>query len=293
MKLTANKTSFLGTCDSEKPSWESSKVVILPLPYEETVSFGGGTGRAPQVILETSAQVELFDSELMKESYGCGIFTAEALNFDGKKGLDAIGLIEAATDAVVEADKFPLGLGGEHTVTTGLVKACLKKYPDLHIVHLDAHADMRKEYGGTPWSHASVMHRLYEMGLSYTSIGIREFCREEYELIKPLEKNYFFAHDIAKNPGWIADALKTISKPVYLTLDVDAFDSSVIPHTGTPSPGGLSWYQVTNFLRALMESKKVIGADVVELAPDKYSRPSDFAIAKLVYKIIGYLKSDV
>lgn len=279
---------FLGAEGLEAPCWEKSNVVILPLPYEQTVSYAGGTGKAPRSILEASSQVEFFDDELKAEPYECGIYTLQELNFEGIEGLSAIELIEKTASEIVDAGKFPLGLGGEHTVTIGLVKAVHKKYPDLHIVHLDAHADMRAEYGGTPWSHACVMRRLFEMGLPYTSIGIRELCMEEYESIKPRKKNYFFAHEIAKNNNWIAEALKTISGPIYLTVDVDVFDCALIPHTGTPSPGGLGWYQVAAFIRALMENNEIVGADVVELAPNTQSHASDFAIAKLVYKIIGY-----
>ena len=280
--------NFLGLSDKETRGVEA-KVVILPIPYEKTTSFGKGTQNGPKAIIEASHQVEFFDEELELEPCECGIFTEKALDFVGKSGAEAINLIEAATEKILSDGKFPIALGGEHTITTGLVKAAHKRYPDLHVVHLDAHADMRPEYEGTKWSHASVMARISELGIPYTSIGIRSISKDEFDLVKPNRKNYFYAHEIAKNPNWIDETLKTISGTVYLTVDIDVFDSNIIPETGTPEPGGLNWYQVTDFFKRLMKSKKVIGADLVELAPCPGRHASNFTAAKLIYKIIGYL----
>lgn len=267
---------------------ERVKVHILPIPYEKTTSFGKGTENGPKAILEASSQVELFDEEFESEPYKCGIFTEEPVDLEGKGGQKAIELIEKRAEKIFSKNKFLLALGGEHSITAGLVRAAHKKYPDLHVVHFDAHADMRPEYEGSKWSHASVMHRIYEMGIPYTSIGIRALSKEEFELIEPHRKNYFFAYELAKNPNWIKEALETVKGPVFLSFDIDAFDSSVIPDTGTPEPGGLSWYQVMDFFKELMKEKKVVGADIVELLPGKPSRSSDFTAAKLAYKIIGY-----
>lgn len=268
-----------------------ARVTILPVPYEVTTSYGKGTKNGPDAIIKASAHIEAFDEELEFEPYKIGIKTEEPIDFGQLVGKEAVELIESAASKIVEEGRFPLSLGGEHTITTGLVKALLKKYPKIHIVHLDAHADMRDEYEGTKWSHACVMKRLDDLGLNFTSIGIRSLCKEQWEYIKDKKQNYFFAHQIASDPGWMKKALALISGPVYLTLDVDVFDATVIPHTGTPEPGGLNWYQVTNFLKLLMQSKQVVGADVVELAPSKESAPSDYTAAKLAYKIIGYLGS--
>ena len=177
-------------------------------------------------------------------------------------------------------------------MTTGLVRSALKKYPDLHIVHFDAHADMRESYEGTKWSHACVMKRLVELGCKYTSIGIRAMSKEEYEAISDSRDSYFFAHEIYGQTDWMDKALKQIKGPVYLSFDVDAFDGGLLPHTGTPEPGGLDWYTVTRFLKKLFERHDVVAADVVELAPNEQSRASDFMIAKLVYKMIGYKNLD-
>jgi agmatinase len=272
----------------EESKRENAKVVILPVPFENTTSYGGGTINGPEAIIKASSQVEFFDEELEKEPFRCGIHTQEPLDLTGKTGEAAIEAIETAADKIFEEDKFLFALGGEHSITAGLVRAARKKYSDIHVVHLDAHADMRAEYQGTEWSHASVMRRISEMGVPHTSIGIRALSKEEFELIKSDRKNYFFAHEIAKNPDWIKSALKTISGKVFLTVDIDVFDSGFLPDTGTPEPGGLGWYQVTEFIKALTQNHTVIGADLVELAPNPNRHASDFTAAKLVYKIISY-----
>lgn len=282
------KFPFLGPDDAIQSDWAASRVVILPIPFEKTVSYGGGTAKGPEAILRASAYVETFDEELAFEPSGCGIFTAMSLELEGLSMENVFKEIERAADEIVEAGKFLLGLGGEHSISCGLVRAVHKKYPNLHVVHLDAHADMRQEYGGTMWSHASVMRRIHEMGISHTSVGIRSISHEEHELIKKMRDHYFFAHEIVEDADWIKKVIERVSSPVFVTLDVDVFDGSLLPHTGTPEPGGLTWHQATGFLRELIGSKNVVGADVVELAPTPSSRASDFMVAKLVHKIIGY-----
>jgi len=280
-------TNFL-SLEEEYSSWDKSKVAILPIPYEATTSYGHGTKNAPQAIIDASTQVELFDEELEASPYRCGIHTMRPIEFGNSNGEDAISLIRDKVRRIVGEGKFPIGLGGEHTITSGMVDGVREKYPDIHIVHLDAHADMREEYEGTKWSHACVMRRLFEKKLTYTSIGVRSICEESFDVIKSNRENYFFAHEIYNSNDWIGKALSNINKPVYLTLDVDVFDASILPTTGTPEPGGLHWYQVTAFIKELMKNKQVVGADIVELAPDDKSRAYDFMIAKLCYKMIGY-----
>lgn len=281
--------NFLGI-SADEAVFDRSKIVVLPIPYEATTSYGKGTANGPTAIIEASAQVEFFDEELECEPYKCGIHTADAVIFNGATGKAAIDLIERAVDNIFSAGKFPLGLGGEHTITTGLVKAALKTHPKLTVVHFDAHADMRDEYEGTPWSHACVMRRIHELGVKFVSIGIRAISSEEYDFIrsKELLPNYFFAHRIAKDSSWIKKALSIIEGPVFLTFDIDALDSSIVPATGTPVPGGLNWYQATDFIRELTKDKEVVGADLVELAPNVQSQSSNFTAAILAHKIIGY-----
>lgn len=278
-------SSFLDIKDAGR---DASKVSILPIPYEATTSYGKGTAKGPEAIIKASAQVEYFDEELKSQPLKIGIHTEKPVEFKEKTGEEAINLIERRADEIIGDGKFLIGLGGEHSITTGLVKAALKKYKDLFVVHFDAHSDMRNEYEGSKWSHASVMRRIDDLKVPYISIGIRSVSSEEYEYIKDREERYFYAYRIAADAGWMDTALSMVKGPVFLTFDVDALDAGVLPHTGTPEPGGLTWYQVMTFLKRLFKEKRVIGADVVELAPDASSRPSDFAVAKLVYKIIGY-----
>jgi len=279
--------NFLGISDTETKG-NDAKVVILPIPYETTTSYGQGTKNGPTAILKASSQVELFDEELVCEPFTCGIQTANGIDFKGKEGETAIDLISIEAAPYINDGRFLIGLGGEHTITTGLVRAALKKYPNLHIVHFDAHADMRESYEESEWSHACVMKRIVDLGCSYTSIGIRSMSKVEYEATSDSRDSYFFAHEIYGQTDWMDKALEQIKGPVYLTFDVDAFDGSLLPHTGTPEPGGLDWYTVTRFLKRLFEKQDVVAADVVELAPNEQSRASDFMIAKLVYKMIGY-----
>lgn len=278
---------FLGIFENET-SFDAAKVVVLPVPYEATTSYGKGTKNGPKAILEASAQVEFFDEELGQEPYKCGIFTEKEVNLKNAAGEDAVLKIERAVEPIASAKKFILGLGGEHTITTGFIRPFKKIYPNLEVVHFDAHADMRVEYDGTKWSHACVMRRVHELGVPFTSIGIRALSVEEFEFIRPLRKRYFFAHEICDNTGWMDRALETIKGPVFLTFDIDALDSSIITNTGTPVPGGLTWYQTMQFLKRLMREKRVVGSDLVEFAPIGQNNAEAFAAARLAYKIIGY-----
>lgn len=280
--------NFLGLSEKEC-DFTSSKFVIMPIPYEETTSYGKGTKKGPDAILKASSQVEFFDEELEFETCKkIGISTLKPINFKKVHGIEAISIIDKAASKILDAGKVPIGLGGEHTISEGMVKAAIKKFPNVHIVHFDAHADMRDEYEGSKRSHACVMRRIVDLGASFTSIGIRSFSKDEFDYIQQFKNNYFFAHKIVDSLDWMNQVLDRINPPVYLTFDVDVFDSAIMPATGTPEPGGLSWYQTMNILKKLLKNKQLIGADIVELAPKQNDHASDFMIAKLVYKIIGY-----
>ena len=272
--------------EEEFYSYDKSRFVILPVAYEGTVSYGKGTSKGPSAVIKASQNMELYDEELDKENYKAGICTFKEL-----KAADSpekmVDEVEKASSEIIKDNKIPIMLGGEHSISTGLVRALKKKYSSLSVLQLDAHADLRQEYEGTPYSHASVMARVREL-CPAVQVGIRSLSAEESEWIKKDNLPIFFAKDIHDNNDWIDKAVEKLSDNVFITIDLDVFDPSIMPATGTPEPGGLQWYQVIKFLKKVAEKKKVVGFDVVELAPTK-DHSCDFLAAKLVYKLIGYL----
>lgn len=271
----------------EGPVHAAPRVVIIPAPYEATTSYAQGTRLGPQAILQASEQVEFYDEELDCEPYLVGLRTTAALEFP-TPGLPALDCIAAAVEEVVTAGALPIVLGGEHSITSGCVRGCLAKFPHLGVVQIDAHADLRDTYHDTPWSHACVMRRIVELGCPTVGLGIRALCTEERDFIQAHHLPRWFAHDMQAGDQWMDDAIAALPAHVFLTIDVDGFDPGVLKATGTPVPGGLGWYDVLRFVRKLCASKQVVGADVVELAPQPGDHAADFLAARLVYKLIGY-----
>lgn len=272
----------------------SPRVEVIPVPYEATTSYGKGTANGPAAIINASAQVEFFDEELNIEPQKIGIITRPALEIK-ERGEGAIKQISKAVSDSLNAGRWPMVLGGEHSITTGCVMACKEKYPDLGVLQIDAHGDLRNEYEGSPWSHASVMRRIVDMGCPTVGVGLRAICSEERALIQEKRLPRWFAHQVnnANNSeAWIAEAIDALPKHVFITFDVDGLDPSIIRATGTPEPGGMMWHPTMRLLRELFSKRTVVGADVVELAPEKGDHASDFATARLVYKIIGYLAAN-
>ncbi|MBI2026950.1 MAG: agmatinase [Deltaproteobacteria bacterium] len=273
---------------SERDSvFESSQFVVISLPYDETASYQKGTVDGPKAIIEASAQVELFDEELESETYKLGIHTYPAFDISGKPE----AMIEKTLNVyrkLMKTDKVLVGLGGEHSVSYGPIKAYHEKFPNLSVLQFDAHADLRDGYEGEKFSHAAVMRRVCEL-CPVTQIGIRNYSKEEYPLIfgknnistflwhktQPLEKY----HDVILN---------TLSDVVYVTIDTDGFDPAILPATGTPEPGGLSWKDATGLLKEVALHKKIVGFDIVELMPLENNKVSDFTCAKLAYRLMGY-----
>jgi len=268
--------------------YEHAKVAILPVPFDKTTSYIKGTAKAPKAILTASAQVELYDEELGMEICDVGIATLSPLRSGSGpigKFLEKIGL---AVSRIDRDGKLPVMIGGEHSITPPAVRAIAKTHPSLTVVQLDAHADLREEYEGTKWSHACAMARVLEIAPA-VQVGIRNLSKDEAERVAKENLPVFFAHKIKEDKGWIENAVNAVkTKDVYITVDVDVFDSSIMPDTGTPEPGGLDWYEVTSFLRALSMKKNVVAVDFVELCPQKGHHASDFMVAKLIYKSIGY-----
>lgn len=288
MKLELAKNNFLGI---ENVPINEADVVIVPFGLEKTTTFGKGTARGPRRIIEVSPNLEYFDEELEKDVYKIVKISTLKEPKIKENHQEAIEQLEEIIDEIYKLDKFPLVLGGEHSLTLGPVRSAFRKYKEISILQFDAHADLRDEYEGTIYNHASAMRQCLKLkAVNLVQVGVRNISTDtdEFGLWQKNQKRIktFWAKDVAK---WrIKDIVSSLGKNVYLTFDVDAFDSSLMPSVGTPEPGGLMWYQAMEILKAVAKQKNIIGADVVELMPIKGLNAPDFVAAKLVYKIIGY-----
>ena len=287
MKYLSNKKGFLGIDNKSKGK---EKVVVVPFGLEKTVSYGGGTSRGPAEIIKASYQVELFDEDLKKEPYkSIGIKTLKP--FPIKKNIgDALKQIENINKLLIDKKKFPLILGGEHSLTSGAIRPFIKKFGKLCLLHFDAHADLRNSYNGNKFSHASAIRRcLDNSNVSVVSFGVRNISLNEIPFLKKNKKRIkiFWAKDKLK---WSLSQLKKIirNKKVYITFDVDGLDSSLMPATGTPEPGGLFWDETIRIIKIAAQSAHIVGADINELSPIKGFNSYNFLVAKLAYKIIAY-----
>lgn len=280
-----------GGLPEDHSRYDTSRAVIFPVPLERTTTYEHGTRNGPAAILAASRNMELYDDELELEPYKeIGIHTLPPIDtMDGTLD-EVVTELFTAQCALLDDDKFPVALGGEHSLTPPLVSAVAKKFKNLSVLQIDAHADLRDEYQGNPSSHACAMRRVVEV-CPAVQVGIRSLSVEEAQAIPHLRTKIYWAKDIARAPlkSWIAKVLSDLSPNVYVTVDLDGFDPSIIPATGTPEPGGLDWHQVTSLLRAVAGHKKIVGMDVVELLPQPGDHASDFLAAKLVYKCLGYI----
>ena len=287
MKYLSNKKGFLGIDNKVK---KKEKVVVVPFGLEKTVSYGGGTNKGPKEIIKASHQVELFDEDLNKEPYkNIGIKTLRT--FPIKKNIiNALKQIENINKFLLNNNKFPLVLGGEHSLTPGAIRPFIKKFKKIYLLHFDAHADLRDSYNGYKFSHASAIRRcLDNPNVKVISFGIRNISLNELFFFKKNSKRIkiFWAKDKSK---WNLNSFKNIikNKKVYLTFDVDGLDSSIMPATGTPEPGGLFWDETIDIIKIAAQNADIVGADVNELSPIKGFDSYNFLTAKLVYKIISY-----
>jgi agmatinase len=280
--------NFLGLA-KEDTLYEDARAVIIPVPYDSTTSYRAGTREGPSAIIMASRQVELYDLDLQCEPVVANLHTLPELEPDMQGPAETLQNLENAVRAVVDDDKFPVILGGEHSITTAPIKVLKEKYGEsLSVLQLDAHSDLRDAYENTPFSHASVMRRVFDLA-KITQVGIRNTCKDEMEFIKKTgHDGIFWAHDICTgDDSWIDKVLNRLSDNVYITIDLDAFDPSIMPAVGTPEPGGMLWYQTLKLLTRVIEEKKVVGFDVVELCPIPGNIASDFFAAKLVFKMLG------
>jgi agmatinase len=282
--------NFLGL-EKKYSGFEGSRIIILPCPYEKTTSYGKGTKLGPKAILASSHYVEFFDEETKKEvCFEQGIAVIKPLNFSNLKPKASLDLTYNIIKKLLTKNKFVVTLGGEHTISLAPLTAHFDFYKDLSILQFDAHSDLRMEYEGSRYSHASFAARAAEITTKIAQVGIRAQCREEFELIKEKGIYTFYAYNI-KEKGLINiinDIIGTLDKNVYITFDVDYFDPSIMPSTGTPEPGGFYWDETLCLLKEVIKHRNLVGFDVVELSPRKGFPFPDFLIAKLVYKILNY-----
>ena len=280
-----------GGISEEYSRYETARAVIFPVPLERTTTYHYGTRKGPSAILAASRLMELYDEELQLTPYQeIGIHTLASIDtMDGTLD-EVISELFSAQCAMLDDNKFPIALGGEHSLTPPLVSAMLKKYKNLSVLHIGAHAALRNEYQGNPASHACAMRRVVEQ-CPAVQVGLRSLSREEAEAIPGLRTKIYWAKDILHVPlkSWIAKVLSELSPAVYLTINVDGFDPTIVPATSMPEPGGLDWHQVTSLLRAVAGHKKIVGMDIVELLPQPGHHASDALAAKLIYKCLGYI----
>ncbi len=279
---------FLGR-EPEPTPWDDAAVAILPVPYEATTSWGTGTRDGPAAILEASRYVERYDEQLDLEPDAVGVCTLPPIALTRAGPREAVAELEALYGDLLEVagDRLIIGLGGEHSITSAPVAAWAERLgPELSVLQLDAHADLRDRYHGTPWNHACVMRRVLEKTERIVAVGVRALTLEERDLIRERSIRTIFAHEM-RSPGWVERAVEGLGPNVYVTCDVDFFDPSVVPATGAPEPGGAGWWEAVDLLSAVFRERRVVGADVVELAPRANDAASAFTAAKLVYKMIG------
>ena len=279
--------SFLGL-PADVSRLDDARVVILPVPYEATVSYMGGTRWGPRALLHASRFVELYDHELDTEPYRVGLHTLPELLLPASGPEAALAVLRRAYDAVLDLGKFVILLGGEHSVSGPPILAHADRLGAgrLSVLQLDAHADLRTEYEGTPWSHACVMHRVHER-VGLVPVGIRSLTSEERSLARAKHIPIIFGHEL-DDPGWMDRAVAALGPEVYITIDVDFFDPGIMPSTGTPEPGGGAWQPTMRLLERVFRERRVVACDVVELAPIPGLAHPDFLAAKLVAKLVGF-----
>jgi len=278
--------SYGGTLPT-RVDFDTARVVVLPVPLDRTTSYVGGTRNGPHEILVASSHMEIWDDETESDVSRVGIFTLPEMEFPFASIDDVMAEIRRVASEVISRDKFPVFLGGEHSITGPIVAAMAQKYSGLSVLQIDAHADLRDTYMGTPHNHACAMRRALEYARA-TQVGIRSMSPDEAAAAPTLPTEIFYDFNMRLDENWIERVVDSLSETVYITIDVDGFDPAIMPATGTPEPGGLSWYEALALLRRVIESRNVVGCDVVELAPLPGMVAPNFLCAKLIYKILSY-----
>jgi agmatinase len=278
------KELFLSDVEKQYRDPVTAKVAIVPVPYDGTSTWIKGANKGPLAILKASQTVENYDIECDCEPYKVGIFTDKPVT-EKRSPEKMAAAVEKRIGEHLSKGKFPIILGGEHSVSIGAIAALAKKYKKLTVLQLDAHADLRDEYHGSKCNHACIMARAQDL-CSTVQVGIRSM--EAGEKTRAAKSNIFFAHDIAGKTDWMKQVMSRLNGEVYVTIDLDVFDPSIMPSTGTPEPGGLLWYEVLELMKLVFRYSNVIGFDVVEMCPNPANKAPDYLAAKLVYKLISY-----
>ncbi|MBF0495888.1 MAG: agmatinase [Deltaproteobacteria bacterium] len=273
------------------PDLNRAKVTILPVSYEGSVTYGRGTGLGPAALLDASYNLEWYDEELGQETYRAGFYTYPIMTFgDGDSTPMVLDQVTEVVKQDIRAGRFTVMVGGEHSLTLGPVRAHAESgRGPFSVLQLDAHADLRYRYRGDKLSHACVMRRIVEIDIGIVQVGIRSLSVGEARFIKRSGLAPYYAHHIRTNGTWMDQAVDDLAERVYVSLDIDVLDPAIMPATGTPEPGGLDWFQLTDFLRLVAGRKEIIGLDVVELAPIPGFESPNFVAAKLVYRLLGYI----
>jgi agmatinase len=269
------------------PSFDEAHVVLLPIPLDRTTSYVPGTRYAPREVLAASTQAELWDEELQVDVSKARIHTLPEMELAYADQERSIAEIERVARAIAARDKFLLTIGGEHSVTPPLVKAAAERHPGVSVLQIDAHADLRETYLGSPHSHACAMRRTLEFA-RITQVGIRSISEPEARDVPGLATTIFYDTTMRRDPNWIEAVVGTLADKVYISIDCDGLDPAVMPAVGTPEPGGLSWHELLDLLRATFTSRQVVGCDVVELCPIPGMVAPNLLVARLIFKLIGY-----
>jgi len=267
--------------------FENARVVILPIPLDRTTSYVAGTRTGPHEILIASSHMELWDEETETDVHSIGIVTLPEMDFPFASMDEVVQEIRRVASEIVNRGKFPLVLGGEHSITAPVVAAMAQRHAGLAVLQIDAHADLRDSFMGTPHNHACAMRRVLEYART-TQVGIRSLSPEEAAAIPTLPTEIFYDYNMRQDPNWIDRVVDSLSETVYITIDCDGLDPAIMPAVGTPEPGGLGWYETLALLRRVIESRRVVGCDLVELSPIAGNVAPNFLCAKLIYKILSY-----
>lgn len=263
---------------------EQSKIVLIPVPYDGTSTWQKGADKGPEAFLNASENMELYDIETDSEVYKEGVYLADAIT-ENSSPEAMVNVVHQTTKQYINKNKFVTLFGGEHSVSIGTIRAFNECFDNLSVLHIDAHADLRKEYEGSSCNHACAVYEANQT-TNLVQVGIRSMEISEKRVMN-LDK-VFFAHDMAVNEDWMEDVIDQLTNNVFITFDLDALDSSIMPSTGTPEPGGLFYYETLEFLKKVFEEKNVVGFDMVELCPNPTEKSSDFLAAKLYYKMLSY-----
>lgn len=276
--------NFAGIPD-EYAGLDNAKVVVIPVPYDGTSTWQKGADLGPDALLDAAQNMELYDIETDTQVYEEGIYLAPPVT-ENSSPEAMVEAVHKTVASYLDMGKFVTAIGGEHSISIGVIRAFMERFPNLTILQIDAHADLRESYEGSKCNHACAVYEANEKA-NLVQVGIRSMDISEKKVMKP--QNVFFAHEMVKDSNWMNDAIERMTRDVFITIDLDAFDPSIMPSTGTPEPGGMQWYETLKFIKKVNKKRNIVGFDIVELAPNPEEKSSDFLAAKLYYKILTYI----